>query len=502
MIRAIILFVVFGAIIFAADWLLDRPGTIEISWQGLQINQSFAWGVGMLLLLLVAAIGAFWLISRLLRAPWALASRYSRSKRERGQQAISLGMVAIAAGDREEARRQSKRASQLLPEQPLATLLAAQTAQLEGDDQAARRYFSTLAETPETAFLGLRGLWMQAMKEGRTREALHYVERAHESQPGAAWVLEAQLTLQARLGQWDAAADTLEKLAKRKLRTPEQAREARALINVERSRALAAEGDTSAALSAALVAYKADPTLIPAAAQLARMRIASKRRGKAQGVIEHAWRSNPHPMLAEVFQGVVETVSAEKQLNLARGLARMNPNSPESAIMVARFAIAAEHWNDAAEALNPLTRRNPPDRVCRLMAEIEAEGRNDPEAARDWLARAASAPPDEAWVCSETGAVQAEWSAVCHESQLFGTLQWRVPHHLEMAALPALDGVVDSNRQAPGEQLGQAGREEKSVPVVVDAVAEPVDHHGEPGKAETKDSETTKTGTTTAGAGT
>ncbi len=70
-----------------------------------------------------------------------------------------------------------------------------------------------------------------------------------------------------------------------------------------------------------------------------------------------------------------------------------------------------------------------------------------------------------------------------------------------MAALPALDGVVDSNRQAPGEQLGQAGRDEKSVPVVVDAVAEPVDH-GEPDKAEAKDSEATKTGTTTAGAGT
>ena len=153
------------------------------------------------------------------------------------------------------------------------------------------------------------------------------IERAHEDRPDSAWVLEAQLTLQARLGQWDAAAGTLEKLAKRKLRTQEQAREARALINVERSRALAAEGDTSAALSAALVAYKADPTLVPAAAQLARMRIASKRRGKAQGVIEHAWRNNPHPMLAEVFQGVVETVSAEKQLNLARGLARGHNDS-------------------------------------------------------------------------------------------------------------------------------------------------------------------------------
>ena len=147
MIRAIFIFLVFGAIIFAADWLMDRPGTIAISWQGLEINESFAWGVGMLALLLIASIGGFWLVSWLIRAPWNLASRYGRSKRERGQQAISLGMVAIAAGDREEARRQSKRAAQLVPDQPLATLLAAQTAQLDGDDQAARRYFDKLAET-------------------------------------------------------------------------------------------------------------------------------------------------------------------------------------------------------------------------------------------------------------------------------------------------------------------------------------------------------------------
>ena len=484
MIRAIFIFLVFGAIIFAADWLMDRPGTIAISWQGLEINESFAWGVGMLALLLIASIGGFWLVSWLIRAPWNLASRYGRSKRERGQQAISLGMVAIAAGDREEARRQSKRAAQLVPDQPLATLLAAQTAQLDGDDQAARRYFDKLAETPETAFLGLRGLWMQAMKEGRTREALHFVERAHESQPGAAWVLEAQLTLQARLGQWDAAAETLEKLAKRKLRTPEQAREARALINVERSRALAAQGDTAGALSAAQVAHKANPSLIPAAAQLARMRIATKRRGKAQGVIEHAWRTNPHPMLADAFRGVVDTVSPDKQLELARKLAQLNPNNPESAILVARFAIAAERWNDAAEALKSLTRQHPSARVCRLMAEIEADGRNNPDAARDWLARAAAAPPDEAWVCSETGAVQADWSAVCHDSQLFGTLEWRVPNHLELDALPVLDASSAGANTGTAVAVSQpeaetpAGRDEKpkSAPVVVDAIAEPVEN--------------------------
>ena len=472
MIRAIFIFIAFGAVIFAANWLMDNNGTIAISWQGLEINESVAWGVAMVAVLVLVLVAGIWLLGWVLRAPWKLADRQNRSRRERGQQAISLGMVAIAAGDREEARKQSKRASQLVPDQPLATLLAAQTAQLDGDQQAAHTYFTKLIESPETAFLGLRGLWMQAMKEGRTREALHFVEQAHTEQPNAAWVLEAQLTLQARLGQWDAAARSLETLAKRKLRTQEQANQARALIHVERSRAAAANGDAAAGLSAAQIAYKADPNLIPAAAQLALMQVANNRRGRAEKVLKDAWQAHPHPMLANAYTGVVNTVTADKQLNLARSFVAMNPSAADSHILVARFAMAAERWADAENALAPLTRRSPSVRVCYLMAEIEADGRSNRDAARDWLARAADAPPDEAWVCTETGAVQAEWSAVCQASQLFGTLDWRVPHHLEQHA-----PVVLGNRGAAGRSVAMAsGGDSSAASAVVEAVAERVTH--------------------------
>jgi HemY protein len=473
MIRAIFIFVIFGAIIFAANWLMDNNGTIAISWQGLDINESVAWGVAMVALLVLIIVAGIWLLGLVLRAPWKIAGRQSRSRRERGQHAISMGLVAIAAGDREEACRQSKRAAQLVPNQPLATLLAAQTAQLGGDEQAAHSYFTKLAETPDTAFLGLRGLWMQAMKDGRTREALHFVEQAHAEQPNAAWVLEAQLTLQARLGQWDAASQSLETLAKRKLRTPEQAKEARALINVERSRTAAAAGDTTAGLDAALVAYKANPALVPAVAQLALMQIASNRRGRAEKALKDAWQSAPHPMLVDSFRGVVDTVSPDKQLDLARGLAGLNPNAADSHILVARFAIAADRWNDAEAALAPLTRRDPSVRVCHLMAEIEAEGRNNREAARDWLARAASAAPDEAWVCTETGAVQSDWSAVCQASQLFGTLDWRVPYHVEQHAPKVLEASASTSSTALAPAV-VANDTAASAPIVVEAIAEPV----------------------------
>ncbi len=69
----------------------------------------------------------------------------------------------------------------LLAEPPLTLLLSAQAAQLNGDEQAARRYFTAMLDRAETEFLGLRGLVMQALRGGDEAAALGL-----SSAPGAA----------------------------------------------------------------------------------------------------------------------------------------------------------------------------------------------------------------------------------------------------------------------------------------------------------------------------
>ena len=99
------------------------------------------------------------------RGPRDLARLNAERKRQQGYRALSQGMAAVAAGDAVEARRQAKIANAMLKDPPLTLLLAAQTAQLGGDEDAARRYFTAMLERPETSFLGLRGL-LDAGDEG------------------------------------------------------------------------------------------------------------------------------------------------------------------------------------------------------------------------------------------------------------------------------------------------------------------------------------------------
>ncbi len=476
MIRALIVFVLIGAVLYGGNWLLDHPGDVSIQLPGFfSIEWSFAWAMTVLAVLLLLAIVGAAIVYLVIGAPWRLSRRFEQRRKEKGQQAISLGMVAVAAGDRQEAKKQAERAMALLPNQPMTTLLAAQSAQMNGDNAAAQGYFRELADQPEGAFLGLRGLWMQAIKDGRPRDALHYAQLAHAQQPHSVWVLDSLFELQTRLGQWEEAHATLTALRKAKAHEKGQLEWESALVDIERSRAAAAAGDMSTALQTAQAAHKHLPKFVPAAAQLALMHIANGRRGKAEKVLEEAWAVEPHPMLAEAYKGVVDQVSAEKQLGLVRKFTEKHPDHPESRVLVAMFAMAADQWGEARKALEPLTRRDPDARICRLMAEIEMHGFNDADAAREWLARSATATPASAWVCSETGAVQAEWSAVCAESMRFGTLEWRVPHHL----VPSVPSVLEARPSGSNRSVTVGTRADTArsgtAPVVVDAVAEPVE---------------------------
>ncbi|NQV44680.1 MAG: heme biosynthesis protein HemY, partial [Rhodospirillales bacterium] len=162
MIRALRYFIIIGLLAAAAVWLAEQPGAVSLQWGGYQIDTSFgvmAVGLG-ILAITSGLLYRLWLF--VCRAPGSVRMTWRGHRRGRGYQALTKGMVAVAAGDAEEARRQARKADNLLSEPPLTMLLSAQAAQLSGDERAAERFFRAMTENRETEFLGLRGLLNQA----------------------------------------------------------------------------------------------------------------------------------------------------------------------------------------------------------------------------------------------------------------------------------------------------------------------------------------------------
>ena len=176
MIRLILYLVGVGILATGLAWLADRPGQMVLTWQGYEIETTVFRAVVIFAILIGLAIFLWSLLRQLWNSPAAVGRMVNRRRQERGLEALSSGMIAIGAGDRSQAMRHAIQARKALPNEPLTHLLRAQAAQLSGDRATARRIFEAMLGTKETEQLGLRGLFLEAEREGVVSAETPYSE--------------------------------------------------------------------------------------------------------------------------------------------------------------------------------------------------------------------------------------------------------------------------------------------------------------------------------------
>lgn len=463
MIRLLLALLVIAGLVWVAVLFAEEPGTLSLQWAGWQIETSVAVLVLAVVTLILVILLLLKIVGTVFGAPRAFLKSRREKRRRAGYRALTQGMVAVAAGEADEARRLARKADALLAEPPLTLLLQAQSAQLDGDERAARNYFLAMLERAETEFLGLRGLLTQALKTGDDAAALELAERARTLRPKTGWALAHLGELQARAGHWKEAETTLAQALKRKAITPAEHRRAQAAVLLERSRAAAGSPDTRIALDLADRAQDTDPSFATAAAWRASLLRDDGRQRQAQRVIEAAWRVAPEPALAEVFASLVPDETPLQRMQRMQHLAGANPDHVESHLVLAEAALKARLWGEArrhlaragVEAHGGAEAPLPPARASRLMAEVEEGENHDSARARFWMSRAAAAAALEpTYVCGKCGAESQRWVAVCPSCRAFATFDWRAPLHgprdqLAILAPPAAAATSATALAAP-----------------------------------------------------
>jgi HemY protein len=426
-IQAIIGVTVAAVLAAAAVFFADHPGRVEIVWQGWQVKTSVAVLAAAAILAALVAGLVFSLLSLILDTPRRLLRARRERRRRTGYRALAQGMVAVAAGDPQEARRYAKRADVLLADPPLTLLLSAQAAQLDGDEGAAKKFFTAMLDRPETEFLGLRGLFNQAMREGDRGGALRLVDRAMALRPQTRWVALSRFDLETREGRWEAARETLAQAAKRRLFSPEQARHHRGVILYELSCAALASGDQRRATALADQARTLTEDLASPAAHYARLLLEQQRKRRAATAVERAWRTVPHPDLAQLYGAIHEEESPLARFKSFERLAAQNPTARESHLAVAEAALDAQLWGEARRHLTDALATGATTRVCQLMGRLEEVEHGELGRVREWLDRAVGATPDPRYVCANCGRESIEWRSLCPHCSAFDALSWRAP---------------------------------------------------------------------------
>ncbi|HEY6430873.1 MAG TPA: heme biosynthesis HemY N-terminal domain-containing protein [Acetobacteraceae bacterium] len=411
--RRVLVTLIVAAIVVAVAWFLaELPGTVTARVGDTTFSAATS-------VVAVGLLAVFFLVYLLLLAvglliglPRRIGARRAANRRRTGDGATTRALVALAAGDTADARREAARARRLLGDTPQTLLLAAEAGRLAGRMDEADAAWRQLTARPEAAFLGYRGLLRQAMEREDWVEAASLARQAEAAHPGAIWLREERARLAVRTAHWSDA------LALANADAPKAAL-ATAAAN--------AELDPAAGLRLARQAWKEDPALAPAALAYARRLREAGREGRAQGVIRQSWAVAPHPDLAAFALAPVQDKLARVQA--AQRLTKSNPDHPESRLLLAATALDAGLLGEARRHLDTARESGVNQRrLWMLLARVEEEEHGDTEAGRlaqrDALRRAASAGPDPGWYCGACHTPQQEWAASCPNCGATASLRW------------------------------------------------------------------------------
>ena len=421
-----------------AVWLADRPGTARIVWHDYVIETSAAFlglcalGAGFVFYMLFR----FWHLLRHGPELWRMSRRLK--KMSEGQECLTRGLIAVAAGDAAEAGRFSVGARKLLGPVAATKLLQAQAAQLAGDRRTAREIFRDLSEDAESATLGYRGLIMEARRAGDWDEVDRLTNKLGSVKPDTPWLNLIRFESAVRRQDWTTANTALGHATEARLLEADRSQRYYAAMLLSTSQDEARQGRKDEALQAAEQAERKAPNWLPAVIALAQCQVASGHARAARRTIEKYWARMPNMQLAVIYRS--ESTDALEAYKQIERLCRDNEDAPVSRLVLAETAFDAQIWGEARRHVTALINgEHATQSAYRLMARLERRESDDEYAAMQWLTKAADATPDPVWLCRTCGGGHEAWQATCRHCHSFATLDWQSPgvsHLIEPGASP------------------------------------------------------------------
>jgi len=462
LLKILIFVAIIAALAFGAGMLLEMRGGLQITAAGTE----YTLGPLQSVIALVALVVLLWLLLKLaslLLATWrfmngdetALSRFFDKGRERRGYKALADGMMALASGEGRLAMAKAARAAKYLEKPELTDLLTAQAAEMAGDTKKAAETYKKLVANEATRFVGVRGIMKQKLAEGDRDTARKLAERALALRPRHEETQDVLLDLQARAQDWAGARGTLSAKLKSGSLPRDVYKRRDAVLALSEAREVMDEEMPIEARERAIEANRLSPDLVPAAALAARAHIAQGKPRLAVRVLKKAWEAQPHPDLAAAFAAIAPEETPAERLKRFQTLTRINPQDPETRLLLAELNIVAEDFPEARRALGDLAEKAADARPLTLMAAIErGEGTPD-KVVQGWLARALSAPRGPQWVCDNCNHIHAEWAPFCEFCHSFDTLSWTTPKMPELssamggAMLPLIAGRLEDRREAP-----------------------------------------------------
>lgn len=408
----------------ASMWFIENDGSITIDWLGYRVQTSVAFAILSSVVIMVLLTTIVQMLLWIKSAPKRYKKARVDKKRENGLMALTEGFAAIAAGDTKQARRLTKQATQYLGNIPLTKLLSAQTAQLEGNMELAKVHYTAMLESKETETIAIKGLLIQAKKDGDINKAIFLAEKAISLKPNADWALLMLMDLYKITRRWFDAEKIVHRVQKLKIISIEESRRYMAIIYNQICADFVENGNNELALKYAEKAYKLLPGFAPIAVNYAKILLKTGNMKKASKSLEYSWKISPHPEIAEFYMELHIEENADKKIKRAERLLNLSRSQSYGHLIVAKTALACDNITKARNHLKMAISIRETRYLCRLMAELEKQAGSSRDVIDQWKQRAETSNADPLWSCSKCGFNTEIWESNCHNCDAFDSLKW------------------------------------------------------------------------------
>lgn len=381
----------------------------------------------------------------------AISRYFDRNREKRGYEALADGLMALASGEGNVAMAKAAKAEKYLARPELTNLVAAQAADMSGNRKKSTEIYKRLLQDDRTRFVGIRGIMKQSLDDGDLKTAMKLAERAFALKPKHEETGDILLRLQADHQDWTGARSTLNEKVRQGSIPRDLHRRRDSVLALSQAREHFNDGDSAAARLSAIEANKLSPSLVPAAVMAAQSYITEDKPKLASKVLKKAWDAQPHPDLAAAFASIQPDETPQERIKRFKLLTKIQPENPETKMLLAELHIAAEDYAEARAALGTLPSDDPAARVLAIMAAIERGEGSEDSVVRGWLTKALTASRGPQWVCENCQSIHGAWGPVCSNCSGFDTFSWTTPPQVEVAMpastemLPLIVGEKDTD---------------------------------------------------------
>lgn len=400
-----------------------------------------------LFLLVVLIVKARDALKWLQRLPYRTKEWLDKRAREKIVDTLIEGLTAVAAGQGQTAEKLADRVLRVSPHNPIGLMIGAQGAFLNGNHKKARLLFDHMAGLPDTAFLGLRGLIVQARHDGDIQKTYSLLSQALRIRPDSPWVLEQMVHLSVRLGAYDESLSIIKKITRISNKQDIQSvTRQEGLIYWLKAEKELKNKNMDAFVHLATRAHAMVPDNPHIAIELANQLAQSHKTDKALKILKATYATEPNLNVGHLY---IDLKKDQDPLNAYRTVEKLvgaDTNHVISKFLIAQSALKAKLWGQARQVLGELEKKiGHTQRLCSLMAQLEeSEHPLNKQLTQDWLKKASHAPKDDSWMCSQCHYMADMWQPFCDSCSAFDSMQWTQLNHNNIGKNPLVFGKPDS----------------------------------------------------------